>query len=116
MREFLRRLKQRLFGFDGETIYIGERRGKVVMQAENDYVREAALDVLEKHGIRAQFYMPAAHVKDRELADALRLLAGRGYLMTDAEGRLVGVAATARPTVDENAQQRRAEFKVVENK
>lgn len=114
MLGFLRRLKERLFGFDAGTIYIGERRGKVVMTSENDYVREAALDVLEKHGIRAQFYMPAAHVRDRELADALQLLTGRGYLMTDAEGRLVGAVATARPTVEENAQQRRAEFKVVE--
>lgn len=116
MLGFLRRLKERLFGFEAGTIYIGESRGKVVMRSESDFVREAALDVLEKHGIRAQFYMPAAHVRDRELADALRLLASRGYFMTDLEGRLVGVVATARPTVDENAQQRRSEFKVIDNK
>ena len=98
-----------------KSIFIGERRGKVIMMSDRDFARENALDVLEQHGIRAQFYIPAAHVQDRDLADALRLLTGRGYIMTDRDGKLVGVVVTARQTTEENAQMRRAEFKVIEN-
>ena len=80
MRNLLKRLQERLFGIDAGTFIIGERRGKVIMMSDRDFARENALDVLEQHGIRAQFYIPAAHVQNRDLADALRLLAGRGYI------------------------------------
>ena len=55
MRVYLKRLFGRLFGIKAGRIYIGERRGKTVMMSERDFTREAALDILEKHGIRAQF-------------------------------------------------------------
>lgn len=113
MLRMLKRLREPVFGSSVGHFYIGERRGKAVMMSELDLVREEALDVLEKHGIRAQFYMPAAHAKNQELADALRLLAGRGYIMTNHDGSLVGAVATARMTADESAQQRRAHFKVI---
>lgn len=55
MRNFLKQIYTQLFGKPIGPFYIGERRGKIVMMSENDFAREAALDVLEKHGIRAQF-------------------------------------------------------------
>ena len=59
--------------------------------------------------------MPAAHSQDKELANAVRFLAGLGYIMTDTEGRLVGTVATARQTTEESARTRRAGFPVIEN-
>lgn len=114
MRQLIKNLYERIFGISVGTVYIGERRGKPVMMHERDWERESALDLLEENGIRAQFYVPSAYAKTQELANALRLLAARGYIMTDQEGNLVGAVATARPTVDEVAQQRRAEFKVLD--
>ncbi len=75
--------------------------------------RDEALSVLNKHGINAQLYLAAAGETDRELADALRLMAGRGYIMTDKNGGLVGAVAQAIPSSEEIAQNRRASFRVV---
>jgi hypothetical protein len=79
-----------------------------------DGAREKALDTLAEHGINAHFYLPAAGCANKELASALRLLGDLGYLMTDANGSLVGKVAKARLTADERAQESRKRFLLVE--
>lgn len=94
----------RLFGVrDHASTALGER------------AREHALDVLEQHGIAAYYYLPAVGCEDQELAAALRLLAGRGYLLTDARGALVGKVAKARLSSAERADETRKRFFLVEN-
>lgn len=75
--------------------------------------RERALDVLEKHGLCAHWYAPAAGIEDQELAEACHFLGGHGFLITDTQGGLVGKVATARLSTEEIAQQRRAQFRLV---
>lgn len=82
------------------------------MMAEGS--REKALDTLSRHGIEAHFYLPAADCADAELADALRLLGDRGYLMTNCKGALVGKVAKARLTANERAQETRKRSFLVE--
>lgn len=80
----------------------------------SERARESALDTLSRHGIDAHYYLPAIGCEDNELANALRLLGGRGYLMTDAAGGLVGKVAKARLTPEERAQESRKRFHLVE--
>lgn len=75
--------------------------------------RDAALDVLERHGLQAYFYLPAVGENDQDLNSALRLLAGRGYLITNRSGDLVGKVALARPAAEEIALHRRSMLRVV---
>jgi len=75
--------------------------------------RKKALDVLANNGLRAHYYFPAVGVEDRVLADACRLLAGAGHLITDNTGVLVGKVATVRPTLEELVKERRASFRLV---
>lgn len=81
--------------------------------AMSETARENALDVLEKHGFRAHYYLPQVGVEDKELAGACRLLAGTGFLITDSTGALVGKVATARLTPAELTKERRASFRLV---
>jgi len=80
----------------------------------SDRAREEALDTLARHGIDAHYYLPAVGCEDNELSNALRLLGGRGYLMTHANGSLVGKVAKARLTPDERSQESRKRFFLVE--
>lgn len=82
-------------------------------EATCDLTREQALDILEKHGLRAHWYVPAADVEDPELAAACDFLRSRGYLITDSDGCLFGKVATARPSSEELATQRRAQFRFI---
>jgi hypothetical protein len=75
--------------------------------------REQALDKLHEHGIDAHFYLPAAGCQERELANALRLLGARGYIMNDAKGSIVGRVAKARLTTAERAEELRTRFFLV---
>ena len=77
--------------------------------------RDKALDVIERHGLRANYYMPAIGIQDEELANACRMLASAGYIITDAHGTITGKVATARPSKDELVAKRRASFRLVEN-
>lgn len=79
------------------------------------FARERYLDVLEKHGIEAYYYLPCVGNRgDDELCDALDALAHAGYIMTDTSGSIVGKVVKARLSSDEKAVQRRAEFRVIE--
>lgn len=81
----------------------------------SETAKEKALDVLGKHGFRAHYYLPQVGIEDRELADACHLLAGKGFLITDSSGALVGKVATARLTPAELAKERRASFRLVKS-
>lgn len=74
---------------------------------------ETALDVLDKHGLRAHRYFPAASMEDPELASACLTLLGLGYIIADKDNNLVGGIGNARATKDEIAEHRRASFKLV---
>jgi hypothetical protein len=91
-----------------------KRLAQLLTNGSSDRAREEALDTLAMHGIDAHYYLPAVGCEDNDLANALRLLAGRGYLMTDAKGALVGKVATARLTREERAQESRKRFFLVE--
>ena len=87
----------------------GEKKGK-------DTARESALDVLEKHGLRAHYYLPGVGLhEDRELANACNHLAAVGHIITDSAGALVGKVATARLTPAELARERRASFRLIKS-
>lgn len=79
----------------------------------SDGDRNAALDLLERNGLRAHYYLPAIGVEDQELANACRRLASAGYIITTADGTITGKVAAARLTKDELAAMRRAAFKLV---
>jgi len=80
----------------------------------SDAARENALDVLEKHGCRAHFYLPTVGAQDdRELWDALETMRLAGFIVTDQSGNLVGKVATARPTREECAEERRASLRLI---
>jgi hypothetical protein len=81
-----------------------------------DGERTKALDILDQHGLRANYYMPAVGMEDQELANACRRLASAGYIITTADGTISGKVAIARPTKNEQLEYRRASFKLVVNK
>lgn len=76
-------------------------------------VREQSLDVLDRNGLRAHYYLPAIGIEDQELANACRRLASAGYIITTEDGTITGKVASARPTKDEQVTMRRASFKLV---
>jgi hypothetical protein len=76
--------------------------------------KKKAFDVLSKHGIDAHYYVAAAGCADAELADALRLLSTSGFIMTIANGSVVGKVAKATLTADERAREMRKQFFLVE--
>lgn len=76
--------------------------------------RQQALDTLDTHGIDAHYYLPVVGCEDKELANALRLLGSRGYVMTDSTGALVGKVAKARLTPNERASESRKRFFLIE--
>lgn len=80
-----------------------------------DGARTKALDILDQHGLRAHYYMPAIGMEDQELANACRRLASAGYIITLADGTIAGKVAVARPTKDEQVMDRRASFKIIVN-
>lgn len=77
---------------------------------------EVALDIIERHGMKAHYYLPAIGNRDNaSLSEALDLLSTRGFIITAAADRtLVGKVATARPNSSEVAISRRATFKVID--
>lgn len=76
---------------------------------------ENAVDTIEKHGMKAHVYFAGiSHRKDKELSYALDTLEAAGYIVTDDSGMLVGKVATNRLSTNEQALQRRAQFKIVE--
>lgn len=76
---------------------------------------EDAIDSIEKHGMKAHVYFAGiSHRDDKELSYALDTLEAAGYIVTDNSGMLVGKVATKRLSANEQALQRRAEFKIVE--
>lgn len=77
--------------------------------------REKALDLLEKNGLRAHYYLPAIGMDNQELANACRILASAGYIITTSDGTITGKVASARPTKDEQIALRRASFKLVQS-
>lgn len=80
----------------------------------SDAARENALDVLDKHGYRAHFYLPTVGAQyDRELWDALETMRLAGFIVTNESGHLVSKVATARPTRQECDEERRASFRLV---
>lgn len=84
---------------------------EATMMAES--IKEQSLDVLERNGLRAHYYLPAIGIEDQELANACRRLASAGYIITAADGTITGKVASARPTKDERIAMRRASFKLV---
>ncbi|PKM47078.1 MAG: hypothetical protein CVV05_01430 [Gammaproteobacteria bacterium HGW-Gammaproteobacteria-1] len=77
--------------------------------------RDRWLDVIERHGYTAHFWLPGiAHHADRELWEALEGLKNAGFIVIDANGALAGKVAKARLPVGELAEQRRAQFRIVE--
>lgn len=79
----------------------------------SESARIKALDTLRKHGIAAHYYLPAAGCEDRELADVLRHFGSNGYIMTDANGAIVGKVAKATLTSEERALEARKRFFLV---
>lgn len=97
------------FGLIGSWI-LDRRWGE---KKEQYAARESALDILQKHGLRAHYYLPGIGLEDRELANACHRMAAAGHIITDSTGALVGKVATARLTPEELAQERRASFRLV---
>ncbi len=75
--------------------------------------REKALDLLEQNGLRAHYYLPAVGIENQELANACRMLASAGFIITASDGTITGKVASARPSNDELVALRRASFKLV---
>ncbi len=81
----------------------------------SESAREAALDVLERHKMKAYMYFPAiGHRNDPELSHALDVISAAGYIITDSSGGIVGKVANVRLSSTERAEQKRATFKIVE--
>lgn len=97
------------------TAFFGKLFGRSAPVAVGlaDGARTKALDILDQHGLRANYYIPAIGMKDKELANACRLLASAGYIITSADGTITGKVAVARPTMQEQVEARRASFKLV---
>lgn len=62
--------------------------------------RDDVLDILEAHGLRASYYLPAVGIEDTALADACRLLGSAGYIITDRQGNIMGNISTTPLTKD----------------
>ena len=76
---------------------------------------EHAVDVVEKHGMKAHLYLPGTeHRGNDELCHALDTLSAAGFIITNDKGHLVGKVATKRLDRNEAAKQRRAELRLVE--
>ena len=103
-----------LVTFLGDLFYT--RWLRAIESKKYDLDREIALDVLDKHNIRAHYYFPAADYNDAELKKSLTLLGSRGYVFTSEADQFLGKVATARPTKDENVKMRRAEYRLVISK
>jgi len=73
---------------------------------------ERALDILERHGLRARHYLPHLGVDDQELAEACRWLSNQGYVITNPHGALFGRSVAARPDEEEGPEARRALMRV----
>ena len=77
--------------------------------------RDEALNVIQKQNYDAHYYLPSIGSRDnKELSSALDSLAGKGFIITDKDGCLVGKVAKARLTSNEVAEAKRATFSVVE--
>lgn len=77
--------------------------------------RDEALDTIKKQNYDAHYYLPSIGSRDNEeLSSALDSLAGKGFIITDKNGSLVGKVAKARLTSNEVAEAKRATFSVVE--
>lgn len=78
------------------------------------FAREKYLDILDKHGIDAHYYLPSIGSRDNTLlCEALDAMASAGYIMTNSSGAIVGTVAKARLSPNEKAEQKRATFKIV---
>jgi len=113
---FLKALFERLRPVKVHTAVLGDQSGLILgrpMLGKGVKERDDALSVLERHGLRAHFYLPAIGLEDQELANACRYLAAAGYIITTADGTVTGKVASARPTKDEQVTMRRAAFKLV---
>lgn len=75
---------------------------------------EKAKGLIRSLGLKANLYLPASgELENEELARALTLLGGEGFIITDDEGYIVGkVALQLNP--DEVAQVRRAKFVLID--
>ena len=104
---WFRVLKRKLFQHGQDSPGFVGLRGSLTALSTMDMEREAALDVLAQHGLRAHLYLPAVGTEDESLAHALRILAARGYIFTDREGHVVGHIGIAHPAADDFASPRR---------
>ena len=94
---------------------------RLISRKENDTkftrARDKALDVLNKYDIHAQLYLASVGSRDnKELCEALDFLSRYGYIMTDSNNILIGKVIKARLTMDEIAEKKRAEFKLIDNR
>jgi len=77
--------------------------------------RDEALDTIKKQDYDAHYYLPSIGSRNnKELGNALDSLAGKGFIVTDKNGCLVGKVAKARLNSNEVAEAKRATFSVVE--
>ena len=114
--QFFKDLFTRLRQNKTHTVVLGDQSGLVVgrpMLGKGVKEREDALDILERNGLRAHYYLPSIGIEDRELANACRRLASAGYIITAGDGTITGKVAAARPTKNEQVALRRASFKLV---
>ena len=92
-----------------KTPYLRERNSR-----RSESSRAAAIEVVQKHGLEAHLYFPSVGRRDdRELCDALDLLASNGFLVTDSGGNIVGKFMKVNESSSEIADARRAAFKIV---
>lgn len=78
--------------------------------------RQAMLDVISKHGMKAHKYFPGVGQRDDvELSTALDWFASNGFVVTDKNGGIVGKVATANMESTELAELRRSQMKLVES-
>lgn len=76
---------------------------------------DAAIEVIERRGMKAHLYLPGVgHREDEELSYALDTLGAAGFIVTTAAGALIGRVATHGLSSEQIAEQRRAEFKVID--
>lgn len=78
--------------------------------------RQAMLDVISKHGMKAHKYFPGVGQReDVELSTALDWFAANGFIVKDRNGAIVGKVATANMDSSELAELRRSQMKLVES-
>lgn len=76
--------------------------------------RDKALDTIKEAEFNAHYYLPSVgHRKNKSLSGALDSLAGKGFIITDKGGNLVGKVAKARLNSNEVAEAKRATFTIV---